>query len=209
MLSGGILTKSRSSACLESWKSPRSPSETARRRRTGPLPVGLPMFFLNRGASQRAGRPARRPGPSGGGGGEEGGNDDSAVALPNPRLGAHSSGSVFRATAGGSRAASGRRRRGEQQTHTRARHANHSGETRQLSGRGHSTKRRDALARRHKQRAGRYAMSDAGGATLLGARSAPTPPRYSHPPRLQRRRMRMKALLRRWRARLGLASCLG
>lgn len=122
MLSGGILTKSRSSPCLESWKSPRSPSETARRRRTGPLPVGLPMFFLNRGASQRAGRPARRPGPSGGGGGEEGGNDGSAVALPNPRLGAHSSGSVFRATAGGSRAASERRRlpRGEQLTHGRA-----------------------------------------------------------------------------------------
>ncbi|KAH6931000.1 hypothetical protein HPB50_021311 [Hyalomma asiaticum] len=160
MLSGGILTKSRSSPpCLGSWKSPRSPSETARRRRAGPLPVGLPMFFLNtnRGASQRAGRPARHPGPSGGGGGEEGGNDGSAVALPNPRLGAHTSGSgaVFRATACGSRAASGQQReRG--QTHTRARHANHSGETRrrQLSGGGHSTKRprRDALARRHKQR---------------------------------------------------------
>ncbi|KAL3229344.1 hypothetical protein MRX96_023655 [Rhipicephalus microplus] len=162
-----------------------------------PRVLEIPSVALRNGAAT-AHRPAT-----------EGGNDGSAVALPNPRLGAHSSGSVFRATAGGSRAASGRRRRGEQQTHARARHANHSGETRQLSGRGHSTKRRDALARRHKQRAGRYAMSDAGGATLLGARSAPTPPRYSHPPRLQRRRMRMKALLRRWRARLGLASCLG
>lgn len=96
MLSGGMLTRSRSSPlCLGSWKTPRSPSETARRRRAGPLPVGLPTFFLNtsRGGSQRAGRPARHPGRSGGGGGEEGGNDGSAVALPNPRLGAHSSGS--------------------------------------------------------------------------------------------------------------------
>ncbi|KAL1471483.1 hypothetical protein MTO96_023635 [Rhipicephalus appendiculatus] len=47
-------------------------------------------------------------------------------------------------------------------------------------------------------------MSDAGGATLLGARSAPTPPRDSRPPRL--RRMRMKAALE---GRAGLSQLLG
>lgn len=81
MLSGGMLAASGcSAACLGSDKPPSSSAQRG---------LGLPSLVLSgsRWDSQRAGRPARRPGPGGGGGGDDG----SAVALPRTRA-AHSSG---------------------------------------------------------------------------------------------------------------------